>query len=207
MISAVTHADIGSDHGGLLRRLLTSGRIRRGIAIENKQQPYQNSCGALGQLNADVRFGNGLAVLAPGEVESLSICGMGAESIVKILDAFPDRLPDRIVLQPNRQPELIRLWALGQHFHLADERIVRGHWPYTILALEKGAHGQDPAYHGVDRDAAMLLGPLILKRGDPQWTNQLREEERYLSQFDRLGRTTAQRLAVIRRVLAKERTR
>jgi tRNA (adenine22-N1)-methyltransferase len=202
MISAVSHADIGSDHGALLRRLLISGRIRRGIAIENKQQPYHNSRRALSHLDAEVRFGNGLAVLARGEVESLSVCGMGAESIVKILRAFPDRLPNRLVLQPNRQPELIRRWALHERYHLDDEQIVYGHWPYTILSLRSGDKSDDPAYHGVERDVGLLLGPLIAKRADPQWIEQLREEERYLSQFARLGHATAKRLTLIRSVLA-----
>jgi len=202
MICAVSHADIGSDHGGLLRRLLTSGKIQRGIAIENKRQPYHNSCRTLAHLNAEVRFGSGLAVLAPGEVQSLSICGMGAESIVKILRAFPERLPDRLVLQPNRQPELIRRWALRRRFHLTDEQIVRGHWPYTILSLRSAKESDDPAYHGVEPDVGLLLGPLIVKRADPQWQDQLREEERYLSQFARLGHASAERLTLIRGVLA-----
>ena len=161
MISAVTHADIGSDHGGLLRLLLTSGSIRHGIAIENKLQPYHNSCRVLAGLDADVRFGNGLAVLMPGEAQSLSVCGMGAESIVKILRAFPDRLPDQLVLQPNRQPELIRRWALRQRYHLADEQIVKGHWPYTILSLRSSQESDDPAYRGVERDVGLLLGCLL----------------------------------------------
>ena len=202
MIFAVTHADIGSDHGGLLTHLLTHGRIRRGIAIENKQRPYQNSCRALASLNADVRLGDGLAVLSEGEIDSLSVCGLGAESIVKILNEFPDRLPDRLVLQPNRQPELIRRWALNGCYHLHDEQIVRGHWPYTILSLRKAKQRDDPAYLVVERDVGLLLGPLIVKRAEPQWIEQLEEEERYLRQFARLGEASAERLKFIRSVLA-----
>ena len=205
-IRSATHVDIGSDHAGLLVALLTDGRIDRGIAIENKQQPYDNSRRALANLAADVRFGDGLEVLQPDEADSLSLCGMGAESIVKILEAFPARVPQRIVLQPNRQPELIRRWALRNRFHLVDEQIARGHWPYVIMSFQQAGNRHDPhhdpAYANVDQQAAILFGPLILKRRDPKFADQLREEQNYLSRFARLEPRRIERLALIRKVLA-----
>lgn len=201
-IRSATHVDIGSDHGGLLVSLLQSGRIDRGIAIENKRQPYENSCRALARLAADVRFGEGLAVLEPEEAESLSICGMGAERIVKILQAFPTRIPSWVVLQPNRQPELIRQWALRNGFHLKDEQIARCHWPYVIMSFRRAGNSHDPAYQHVDQEAALLFGPLILKRRDSKFQDQLREEQEYLSGFARLTPGRTERLRLIRKVLA-----
>ncbi|EMI16718.1 protein containing DUF633, partial [Rhodopirellula maiorica SM1] len=179
---SVVHGDIGSDHGGLLVSLLRSKRIAQGIAVENKSQPYENSCRALKGLAAQVRFGDGLAVIHPGELSSLSICGMGAESMVKILDAFPDRVPHHVVLQPNRQHELVRSWGLRNGFHLCDEQIAWGHWPYAVISLRRAkvatqdtSTPNDPAYADVDFDAALLFGPLILKRWEPQFAARLHE--------------------------------
>lgn len=205
-IRSSTHVDIGSDHGGLLASLLQSGRIEYGIAIENKQQPYENSARALANLAADVRFGDGLAAFKTDEAESLSICGMGAESIEKILEAFPQRVPDRVVLQPNGKPEIIRRWAWKNHFHLCDEQITWGHPPYTILSFQRatersGNSPNDPAYENVDHQAAILFGPLTLKRDDPRITDHLRDEENYWSQFSQLEPHRVQRLAVIRNLL------
>ena len=70
------HADIGSDHGHLLKALLAAGRIQRGIAIENKRQPFLNSQTTLQGVNADVRFADGIEGLKAGEADSLSICGI-----------------------------------------------------------------------------------------------------------------------------------
>ncbi|MGB1707088.1 MAG: tRNA (adenine(22)-N(1))-methyltransferase TrmK, partial [Rubripirellula sp.] len=85
-IRVTTHVDIGSDHANLLVALLRSGRVKKGIAIENKQQPLLHSQQALVGLDAEVRFADGLDGLLAGEADSLSICGMGAENIVSILE-------------------------------------------------------------------------------------------------------------------------
>ena len=108
-IRSGTHADIGSDHGLLLASLLASGRINSGIAIENKRQPWENSTATLAGLAAEARLGDGLEVLKSGEADSLSICGMGAENMIAILERYPDRVPNTVVLQPNSRLSLIHI--------------------------------------------------------------------------------------------------
>lgn len=201
-VTSTTHADVGSDHATLLVHLLKHGRIERGIAIENKRQPYQNSKLALAHLPAETRFGNGLEALRQGEADSLSVSGMGAEKMVRILEAFPNRVPEKVVLQPNRQPEQIRKWALRNEFHLVDEQVAWGHWPYTILQFAKAEGIADPAYRGVSRDAALLLGPLIIKRRDPRFLARLQQERDYFTGFNEPGRAVRQRLSAIETVLS-----
>jgi len=200
-ISSQTHADIGSDHGLLLAWLLRSGRIARGIAIENKRQPFENSRRAMRGLPAEVRFADGLEGLRAGEADSLSICGIGGTSMATILGRRPERLPHRLVLQPNRREDLVRQWALVNGFHLVDERISVGHWRYQIMVMENRGGVPDPAYARLDRDAALLFGPLLLSRGDEDLFAQLHEECNYLSEFRRLGSAGHRRLDAIRRVL------
>lgn len=198
------HADIGSDHGHLLKALLKAGRIERGIAIENKRQPFENSKATLNGLNAEVRFANGLDGLRSNEADCLSICGMGGESMVRILKASPERVPSLLVLQPNRRPDLVRRWGLQSGFHLVDEQIAIGHWAYLVLRFKRADASNDPAYDGVDREAALLFGPHVLKRREPEFAARLREEERYLTNLDRLGADAAKRLGLIKRLLLSE---
>ena len=203
-IRADTHADIGSDHGSLLVELLGCRRIQFGIAIENKQLPYENSVRALRGLNAEVRLGDGLETLAVGEADSLSICGLGAESMRDILLAFPDRIPERLVLQVFHKPEIIRCWALQNGFHLLDDLATSGQRRYTIMSFAKADDPVeiDPAYEGVDREAALLFGPFVLKREDRQFDLQLQQEEAWWRKFDQLSDESAERLKLIRRVMA-----
>ncbi|EMI55788.1 tRNA (adenine(22)-N(1))-methyltransferase [Rhodopirellula sallentina] len=207
-IRCVTHADIGSDHGHLLKALLASGRIQRGIAIENKRQPYENSRSTLTGFNADVRLADGLEGLDAGEADSLSICGMGGELIVRILDAHPDRVPATAIIQPNRRPERVREWALRTGYHLTHETTAQGHWRYIILRFERpktteqsGQVHPDPAYKGLDREAALLFGPHLLRHFSNDFAESLEQERRYLRSLPRLAADAVRRLEVIDRIL------
>jgi len=208
-IRSNTHADIGSDHGSLLVELLQTESIEHGIAVENKQRPFENSVQALTGMHADVRLGDGLAVLAKGEADSLSICGLGAESMRDILLAHPDRIPDTVVLQVFHKPEIIRRWALDAGFHLHDESSTNGRRSYTILSFTRASSAlqDDPAYADVDPDSALLFGPLVLKEalkyGDPQLDLRLQSEEAWWRKFDSLSAERADRLKLVRKVMAE----
>ncbi|MDE0864872.1 MAG: class I SAM-dependent methyltransferase [Rubripirellula sp.] len=202
-IRTTVHVDLGSDHANLLVALLKSGRIERGIAIENKQQPFLHSRRALQGLDAEARFAEGLEGLVPGEADSLSICGMGAENIVSILAANPDCIPPLVILQPNRRAELIRQWGLDSGFHLLDEQIAHGHWPYVILTYRKADAVSDPAYTKVDHEADLLLGPWLLKRREERFVAQIQEEQQYWQQFERISDESVLRRDTIERVLTR----
>ncbi|MCH1438149.1 MAG: class I SAM-dependent methyltransferase [Rubripirellula sp.] len=202
-IRATTHADIGSDHANLLVALLRSGRVERGIAIENKQQPLFHSEHALLGLNAEARFADGLEGLLEGEADSLSICGMGAESIVSILERNPERIPDFVVLQPNRRPDLIRRWGFASGFHLVDEQVAFGHWPYVILSYRKSGPEADPAFQQLDHQADLLFGPWLLQRREPAFVELLREEQSYWQQFKQISEISLARRDAIERVLKR----
>jgi len=206
-IRSRAHVDVGSDHGGLLVHLLDNGRIEYGIAIENKKLPFENSVRALRDLAANVRLGDGLSALAAGEADSLSICGLGAESMRDILLAHPDRIPDRVMLQVFHKPEIIRQWGLDNGFHLLDEATTCGKRRYTILAYQRCENqgDSDPAYEDVDRESALLFGPFVLKREDQQFDAQLQNEEAWWRNFNQLSAARAERLKLIRTLMAQRR--
>lgn len=208
MIRSKVHADIGSDHGLMLYSMLKSGRIEHGIAIENKRQPFENSVSTLTGLNADVRLGDGLEALQPGEADSLSICGMGGPKIRQLLLRFPDRLPKQIVLQPNERPELLREWGLKHGFHLVDEQLViRRNCRFTILNFHQAdRHNPDPAYADIDREVGLEFGPWFFKRRENQFVQLLLEEESYWNRFDRLEPERQHRLKLIRIALSQLQT-
>ena len=221
-IHANVHVDVGSDHGKLLLSLLKKQQIHRGIAIENNERPFQNSTETLRVFFpprpadgvapgvAEVRFGDGLAVLQPHEADSLSICGLGGRAIVRILSKHPDRVPQQLVIQPNNRPEDVRKWALANDFRLMDEIIVGGERDFIVLAFEQhgldGSASQisntlasnlDPAYQDVDFEAAILFGPLIIKRNEPLLLAQVNEELDYWHQFSELAAPAATRLKIV----------
>jgi tRNA (adenine22-N1)-methyltransferase len=187
-IRCKVHVDIGSDHGLLLASLLGSRRIEHGIAIENKQQPWRNSRETLSGLAAEVRLGDGLEALAIGEADSLSICGMGAENMTAILEKHPDRVPAKVVLQPNSRPEIVRQWAWQAGFWLVAEQVLR-------------TKEDDSEYDGVDLASGIAFGPLLLKEADPDFVADILEEREYWSQFSKLTVKRQRRLALINKVV------
>lgn len=199
-IRSKTHADIGSDHGYLLKSLLVAGRIERGIAIEKKLQPYANSKATLQGCAAEVRLGDGLEPLAAGEADSLSICGMGGRLIHRILTEYPARVPSFLAVQPNRNVDLLRTWGLENGFGLKDEFIVdqRGH---EVLVFTRLSDSVDPAYDGLDRQAALLFGPWHIRRRGDAFERRLRTEYAHLSGHEMLTTASQLRLDAIDRLL------
>ena len=167
LIRGPRHADIGSDHG--LLPLALASRLDLVIAVEKHSGPLERLRQALKDCPAQVRAGDGLGPLAPGEVDSLSICGMGALNIGKILSAYPERLPGHLILQPMDSAQPLRRWALDNGWHLLGE-----HWvdPYAILEYRRGS-GPDPAFQGLTLEIALHYGPLLLTNLTPSYRQEL----------------------------------
>jgi tRNA (adenine22-N1)-methyltransferase len=209
-IKAHVHADIGSDHALLLKYLLTSGRVHRAIAIEKNQQPFENALGALQGLNAEVRLGDGLACLVPGEAHSLSLTGMGAKLIAKILcgqlktEGTPRHsnsgLPAHLVLQPNDNPIPLRQWAAQNSFHITHEQMVEGFWRYTVLTLSCRT-GPDLAYEGLPKTAALEYGPVLLAQRHPLLYQELLAQQKYWQKLISQSPLAAKRLETINQAL------
>ncbi|WP_309571612.1 tRNA (adenine(22)-N(1))-methyltransferase TrmK [Deinococcus sp.] len=179
LIRADVHADIGSDHAALPIELVRRGNVRRAIIVELTSGPLEVARQAVTRAGLgdriDLRAGNGLAPLMPGEVDSISMTGMGARTILSILNRAGQTLPPALVLQPNDAPRLLREWALASGYHLSAERLAPGFWTYPVLRFEE-VLGPDPAYVGLPKTAALKYGPHLLRAADPLLLTQLRAD-------------------------------
>ncbi|MBX3169210.1 MAG: SAM-dependent methyltransferase [Candidatus Eremiobacteraeota bacterium] len=149
------HADIGSDHGHM--PLFLAARLPQVIAVEKHSGPFERCLQAVQGTGVEVRFGDGLAPLRAGEVDSLSICGMGSLNIRDILQRGREKLPRQLVLQPMDNARPVRHWARHNGFHLRSEQWLE---PYVVLEF-RAASGADPAYADLPEEAE-FFGPLLL---------------------------------------------
>ena len=82
------------------------------------------------------RLGSGLEVLAPGEADDIIIAGMGAETIIEILEAVPWVFDARynLVLVPATKHSVLRRWLARRGFALAGETLCQaaGRW-YAVM--------------------------------------------------------------------------
>lgn len=108
-------ADLGSGmHGAVAVSVKDAGVCRAGCA-SRKDDP-----------GMDFRIGNGLSVLAPGEVDAVVIAGMGGKLIRDIMAADIGHTCSfkRFVLQPRIGQGYLRKWLLTHGFIIIGEDLV-----------------------------------------------------------------------------------
>jgi len=126
-------ADIGTDHGYLPIWLLQNGRCKRVIAADVNEGPLAAAARSAEEAGLrtqmDLRLGDGLTVLTPGEVDTVVIAGMGGETILNMLTQAPWAVhPDiSLILQPqSKLPELLcglhEMGCMVEKAKLAEER-------------------------------------------------------------------------------------
>jgi tRNA (adenine22-N1)-methyltransferase len=204
-------ADIGSDHALLPVFLALSGNIRRAVAGEIHDGPLQAARRQVARerLEAvvDVRKGDGLQVLDPGEADCIVIAGMGGHLISSILGEGKEKLDgvSRLVLQPNVGEDQVRQWLRDNSWHLVGEDILEedGHI-YEILVAEpaerhSGAFAslyremELPGGCRADEETLLLMGPYLIREASGVFLRKWRQEAEKLRNICsriRLSRTS-----------------
>lgn len=191
LIRAETHADIGADHAHLPIQLVQRGRVRRCIVVELNAGPLAHArqnvalAGLTGRI--EVREGSGFTPLLAGEVQSASITGMGANTILSILNSAAGRLSPALIVQPNDSPRTLREWAMRNGFHLVSEALAAGFWVYPVLRFEARS-GPDPVYQELPLEAALRYGPHLLRSRHPLILQQVQQDMARLTPLAAPGR-------------------
>lgn len=181
-------ADIGSDHAMLPVYLVQQQICSFAIAGEINEGPWQAASRQIANANlSDVitaRRGNGLEVVAPGEVDTITICGMGGALISTILDEgyAKGKLEGvkELVLQPNVGEDAVRIWLLEHHWALLDEAILEEDGKlYEVLYAKKiddtkqwneqlysGSQLALPYAEPIRKALLLRMGPYLLKKRD-----------------------------------------
>ncbi len=182
-------ADIGSDHALLPLWLLQENKTPFGIAGELGDGPYSRARQAAEAAGLShrlqVRQGDGLAVLAPGEVETVVIAGMGGDLIAEILAADPVKSSSfpRYILQPMKHEAVLRRWLARAGWPVLREELMRENEKYYVL-LEVRPGGEP---YGLT-DLETLLGASLLASSDPAVVCWLRQ---MLAKYKRIARQIA----------------
>lgn len=122
-------ADVGTDHGLLAIAAVAGGAVPSAIAIDRAAAPLAMARSQVERYGlaeqVAVRAGDGLAALAPGEVATVAIAGLGARAIQTMLERVdPVALGvRRLVLQPQTEATLLQDW-LAARWGLAGAVIV-----------------------------------------------------------------------------------
>ncbi|MCL2496130.1 MAG: class I SAM-dependent methyltransferase [Clostridiales bacterium] len=161
-----TAADIGTDHSYLPVYLVVNGVCPAVIATDKARGPYDNACQLVDLLSLsrqiDMRFGEGLTVLKPGEAATITIAGMGGYVIRDILEGSPEVAASagRLVLQPQKNTAMLRKYLQECGWRIVAEDIAFDHgFYYEVIAAERGIME-------LTEDQA-LFGPCLLGQPHP----------------------------------------
>ena len=159
-------ADVGTDHGYLPVYLILNEICPEVIATDRAKdalllteeliETYQL------KSKIDIRRGDGLKVLSPGEALTISLCGMGGLTMIGIMKASPSVVKEakRLVLQPQKDIAELRYYLVGLGWKIIKEEMVKdGSFYYQVMALEKGQM--------VLTEDQALYGPMLIKNAHP----------------------------------------
>lgn len=165
IIEGEVTADIGADHGGLARFLVENKIVSRVIATELGDGPYQRLLAGVADSPyrgmIEIRQGDGLSVLLPGETANVVIAGLGGEAMVEILSADYNKACSfkRFVFQPMSRAGALRRELSRRGWPILEERLINEN---GRLFVALGACPGDTPYRLTPLE--IDVGPLLLRQ-------------------------------------------
>lgn len=156
-------ADIGTDHAYLPVYLSRKGIASRVVAGEVSRGPYGTALEAVRRAGLDsqieVRLGDGLQVISPGEVNVVVLAGMGGRTICRILTSGRPVLEglERLILQPMRDAALVRRWLVENGWQMIDEDMVYEDNHFYVVIVAR------PGREQITDSVVFALGPRLLE--------------------------------------------
>ena len=183
-------ADIGTDHAYLPVWLLEQGKIASAIAGDIAEGPClaaKNTVSMHGiKGKVEVRLGSGLKVLQAGEADCIAIAGMGASTMIEILEADMPLAVEakRLVLQPMAGAASLRKWLIQNGWHIvAEDLVADGRHLYEIMVAERG---ESEAFS----DAVLEIGPSLIEAKHPLLAKQFaRQINNYKKLLANMGKS------------------
>lgn len=170
-------ADVGTDHAHLVTFLVGTGRVPRAVAIDRAPraltQARRNVAGYGLSDRIDIRLGEGLAGLTPGEVTTVVVAGVGNRTIASIIEEGGAVLPSirRMVIQPARGVPESRRAIAGAGLRIVDEALVYERGRYHTVMVAEPDDGWPPM---TETDVA--LGPVLRSQRGEMFERWLEDE-------------------------------
>lgn len=159
-------ADVGCDHGYLGITLLLSKTARSVIAADINSQPLDSAKQNAARFETEDRMtfhlSNGVQNI-PRDFDTLVCAGMGADTMISILEAAPwlKSCQYRLILQcQSKRPEL-RKFLFQEGYHIQRETLAEdGKFIYTVMEVV-----YNPQAAISEKD--YYISPALLKSGSP----------------------------------------
>lgn len=174
-------ADIGCDHGYASIWLVQEGVAEKVIASDVNRGPIERAIEHVRLAGLDrqieCRQGNGAERLAPGEVDTLMIAGMGGPLMIHILSEGREVLQQvrTLILQPQSDIGAVRHYLWEHGFSIRQEKICLedGKYYFALQAVRCDTEeGKKP-----EAEWQFRYGTYLAQRRDPVFQNYLDKEK------------------------------
>ena len=171
--------DVGSDHGLLPCFLLKENIARKAYAVDNKIGPLNRAIETINRYGLNDKV---IPILSNGiddikeDVNIITISGMGFYTVEKIFKDKDLSPYEKIIVQVNRNTDLLRKYISDHHFKIIDERVVYDIFYYEIVVFNAD-------YHEAYSDLEIKYGPILLKNKDEVFIEYLK---RQLEQYTKI---------------------
>lgn len=174
-------ADIGCDHAYLpiylakeeLSPYVIACDVNAGPVIKAQENIEDVDLGE----RIDVRQGDGLSVISPGEVKSVVLAGMGGKLMIRILSEGADVLREvsEIIMEPQSEVAMLRHFLQDSGFRIISENMVcEDNKFYPVI---KAIHGT----MNWDKEIYFRYGKILLREENPVLHEFLLVEKEYCS--------------------------
>ncbi|MBO4265683.1 MAG: SAM-dependent methyltransferase [Lachnospiraceae bacterium] len=173
-------ADIGCDHAYLPIHLAKEDISPRIIACDINAGPILRAKENIDDVELgdriEVRQGDGLSVIEPGEVSSVVIAGMGGRLMMKILTEGEGvlRSVSEIIMEPQSEVGSLRHFLQDRGFRIISESMVSE--DDKFYPVIKAVPGQ----MDWDREIYFRYGKILLREENPVLHEFLLREKQYL---------------------------
>ena len=195
-------ADVGTDHGKLPISLLLAGRIVCAIGSDIGAGPLAHAAQNAREhgVTLSLRRAPGLDAVRPSECDTVSIAGMGGQTIAQILQNAPWTRAGAhlLLLQPMTMVYGLRQWLWAHGYAIEQEVICREdrRW-YVALSVRGGAPAKEVPLAQCAVSPALLRAPGAADYLQQLLTREMRAKaglER--AKANRAGRLAAQNALV-----------
>lgn len=180
-------ADVGTDHGYVPIYLIEQGKIQSAIAMDINRGPLRRAQEHIVQYRMEgrieTRLSDGVAALAPGEVQSILIAGMGGGLVIHILSSGSTvcQKAGELILQPQSELFRVRMFLAEEGYVVQDEEMTQEdgkYYPMMRVVYEPDAARE--AWPAV----FLSYGRLLLERRHPVLKEYLEKERRIFGEIE-----------------------
>lgn len=155
-------ADIGTDHGKLPIALLIQKRVAAAIGADIGRGPLEHARRNAAEhgVTLSLRLAAGLDAVQPEECDTVTIAGMGGQTIAEILAAAPWTAAGNhlLLLQPMTMAAELRQWLWANGYQIERETLCREERRnYIVLSVRGGAEKREMPL------SACVISPALLR--------------------------------------------